>query len=78
LGAVDEEVLLSVKDDGTGFPDEMASSRGMGLHIMNYRALMIGAALDIRRGAAGGTIVLCSFHNTKAPAREERLLAPKT
>jgi nitrate/nitrite-specific signal transduction histidine kinase len=44
---------------------------GMGLHIMNYRAQMIGASLDIRRGAGGGTIVLCSFHNANLAAQPE-------
>ncbi len=83
LGAVDEEVILTVKDDGVGFAGGLESSSGMGLHIMNYRAKMIGASLDIRRGAGGGTIVLCSFHNehvpgkSAGPAAEEPLPAPK-
>ena len=63
LGAVEDEVTLTVKDDGIGFPDSLDRSNGMGLHIMNYRARMIGASLDIRRGAGGGTIVICSFLN---------------
>ena len=63
LGAVDDEVTLTVKDDGIGFPADVEGSAGMGLNIMNYRAKMIGASLDIRRGVGGGTIVLCSFHN---------------
>ena len=49
----------------------------MGLNIMNYRAKMIGASLDIRRGAGGGTIVLCSFHNENLMAKNEPLLAAK-
>jgi two-component system CheB/CheR fusion protein len=76
LGAVDEEVILTVKDDGVGFPDGREYSSGMGLHIMNYRAKMIGASLDIRRGAGGGTIVICSFHNEHFPDQEPAL-APK-
>jgi two-component system CheB/CheR fusion protein len=76
LGAVDEEVILTVKDDGVGFPAGLASSVGMGLHIMNYRARMIRASLDIRPGAGGGTIVICSFHNDSFPAKEP-LLAPQ-
>jgi signal transduction histidine kinase len=73
LGAVDEEVILTVKDDGVGFPEGMKNAAGMGLHIMNYRAKMIGAALDIRRGADGGTIVICSFHNESfLPAEESK------
>jgi signal transduction histidine kinase len=73
LGAVDEEVILTVKDDGVGFPDGKEVGPGMGLHIMNYRAKMIGASLDIRRGAGGGTIVICSFHNENFAAQEAEL-----
>jgi signal transduction histidine kinase len=63
LGAVEDEITLTVKDDGIGFPESLDRPNGMGLHIMNYRARMIGASLDIRRGAGGGTIVICSFRN---------------
>jgi signal transduction histidine kinase len=77
LGAVDEEVILTVKDDGIGFPDGREFGSGMGLHIMNYRAKMIGASLDIRRGAGGGTIVICSFHNETFAAKEAEF-APRS
>jgi signal transduction histidine kinase len=77
LGAVDEEVILTIKDDGVGFPSSLEQSAGMGLHIMSYRAKMIGASLDIRRGAGGGTIVICSFHNENFAAKEADL-APKS
>jgi two-component system sensor kinase FixL len=63
LGAVEDEITLTVKDDGVGFPVKLDRPLGMGLHIMKYRARMIGASLDIRRGAGGGTIVICSFRN---------------
>jgi signal transduction histidine kinase len=70
LGAVEDELTLTIKDDGRGFPDAPASPQGMGLHIMNYRARMIGASLDIRRGVGGGTIVICSFHNEHVTSHE--------
>ena len=52
---------LTVKDDGVGLPDDSEHSEGMGLRIMNYRARMIGATFDVRRGSHGGTVVVCSF-----------------
>jgi nitrate/nitrite-specific signal transduction histidine kinase len=33
----------------------------MGLHIMNYRAGMIGGTLEIRQDSPCGTIVTCRF-----------------
>jgi PAS domain S-box-containing protein len=62
LGVVEDEVTLTVKDDGVGFPETPDHREGMGLFIMNYRAKMIGASLEARTGAGGGTIVICSFH----------------
>jgi len=73
LGAVDDEVTMTIKDDGIGFPDDMPTSAGMGLHIMKYRAKMIGASLDIRPSAGGGTIVICSHHNENPAAKEADL-----
>ena len=70
LGTVNQEVTLTVKDDGVGFPHTFQPRRGMGLSIMNYRAKMIGASLDIRRAADGGTIVICSYHNENVRVRE--------
>jgi PAS domain S-box-containing protein len=52
---------LVVKDDGRGIAENPASPQGMGLHIMNYRAGMIGGDLEVRRDATGGTIVTCNF-----------------
>jgi PAS domain S-box-containing protein len=51
---------LRVADDGVGLPASCSGFQGMGLHIMAYRAQMIGGKLDIQRGSAGGTIARCS------------------
>ena len=58
---------LSIEDDGVGFavaggparPGE--KSEGIGLQTMAYRAKLINAVLDVRRGARRGVIVTCSI-----------------
>lgn len=49
---------LRVRDDGSGLPDVLPANRGMGLHIMQHRAAMIGASFFIRREGAE-TVVAC-------------------
>lgn len=56
---------LVIKDDGRGITEPPKGAHGMGLHIMNYRAGMIGGALEIKPGANTGTVVTCIF-----PARD--------
>jgi signal transduction histidine kinase len=60
LARVEERLVMTVADDGVGFPDK-PSSTGMGLHIMSHRAKVIGATLDIKGRPAGGTLVTCAF-----------------
>ncbi len=60
LETVDEFVTLTVKDNGSGLPADLDKSKGMGLYIMQYRARMIGAKLDVRNARGGGVIVTCS------------------
>jgi len=52
---------LLIKDDGRGIAENPASTQGMGLHIMNYRAGMIGGTLEVRRDTTPGTVVTCNF-----------------
>ncbi len=52
---------LLIRDDGRGMVKDPASTQGMGLHIMNYRAGMIGGTLEIGRATPRGTIVICHF-----------------
>jgi PAS domain S-box-containing protein len=62
LASVNGDTVLSVMDDGIGLPSGgINEPKGMGLRIMQYRARMIGATLDIRNGANGGAIVTCFF-----------------
>lgn len=52
---------LQISDDGTGILEGLASSHGMGLHIMSYRAGMIGGRLDVKPNVPHGTCVTCTF-----------------
>ncbi len=54
-------INLIVHDNGTGF-STASQSKGMGLHIMSYRAGMIGGSLAIQKKIGGGTTIVCSAH----------------
>ncbi len=55
----DKQIVLSVSDDGTGFPPAQAAAKnkGMGLRIMQSRAGMIGGTLSIGNNPGGGATV---------------------
>ena len=57
----EREGCLIIKDDGIGIERPRPPHTGVGLHIMNYRAGMIGGNLEIRRGQPSGTVVTCRF-----------------
>jgi signal transduction histidine kinase len=52
---------LVINDDGTGIQENHPSNHGMGLHIMTYRAGMIGGRLEIKSNQPRGTCVICMF-----------------
>lgn len=52
-------IRLSVFDNGSGFSQNASRKNGMGLHIMRYRAGMLGGILTIEPNPAGGTRVVC-------------------
>ena len=53
-------VILTIKDDGKGFPPK-TKSKGMGLRVMHHRARMIGATISVRQPKEGGITVTCSL-----------------
>jgi PAS domain S-box-containing protein len=53
------EMVLRVADDGIGFSSESKTKRGLGAHIMGYRARLIGARLEIDSPKGRGTRVSC-------------------
>ena len=69
LLAQSDRIMLSVKDDGAGFPQNAHEQKGIGLRIMQYRASMVGGSLVVQHEADGGTSVICSLRLTSAPGR---------
>jgi PAS domain S-box-containing protein len=59
----DGETLLEVKDDGKGLRNRQSKNGGMGLHIMEYRARLIGG--NVRWDSDNtGTVVSCRMPRT--------------
>jgi signal transduction histidine kinase len=52
---------LSILNDGVDMPAAAPNGQGLGLHIMSYRADLIGGTLTIERGEGGGTRVAVRF-----------------
>ncbi|MFL6529021.1 MAG: PAS domain S-box protein [Chthoniobacterales bacterium] len=56
----EEHVCVTVEDDGKGFP-RSRKGKGLGLHIMRYRANALGGELVIEKRKRGGTEVRCKL-----------------
>jgi len=52
---------LRVRDDGNGFSQSRPGQSGMGIRIMEYRARVIGATLNLQSQPGSGTSVTCQF-----------------
>ncbi|MDD5223398.1 MAG: PAS domain S-box protein [bacterium] len=66
LAVVRNKLTLSVSDNGVGIQEDFKINRGLGLQIMDYRAKIIGASLNIQPGRKSGTTVTCSL---RVPAK---------
>jgi PAS domain S-box-containing protein len=56
-------MALHVIDDGIGGSNQSKLKKGLGFHIMNYRAQLMGGRLKIESPNGGGTRVSCYFPN---------------
>src|SRR5436190_8752983 len=52
-------MVLHVTDDGVGFRNDSKLKGGLGIHIMNYRAQLIGGRLEMDSQKQRGTRVTC-------------------
>jgi len=69
LDGKSDAISLVIKDNGVGFnPDEvLRRNKGMGMHIMRYRASAIGGTLSVMPRQQGGTVVSCSVRGIRSP-----------
>lgn len=58
-----EQLVLTIQNDGLGFPTQRFQNSGMGLKIMQYRASVIGGNFKVEPVAEAkeGTVVTCTF-----------------
>jgi PAS domain S-box-containing protein len=59
-------MALRVIDDGVGFSNQAKLKQGLGFHIMNYRAQLLGGRLEIDSPKRGGTCISCYLPHEKA------------
>jgi PAS domain S-box-containing protein len=64
--------VLRVIDDGVGFPRDSKTKRGLGAHIMGYRARLMGARLEIDAPKGGGTRVSCYLPEKAVQSKERK------
>ena len=57
------KTILRVADNGKGFSGDLALG-GLGFQSMQYRAMLIGATLDISTIPTGGTLVSCMIQES--------------
>ena len=53
--------MLTITNDGVPIAEPPPRHAGVGIHIMNYRAGMIGGTLEVRRAGPQGAVVTCLF-----------------
>src|SRR5438874_10013745 len=66
------EMVLRVIDDGVGLPSDPKTKRGLGAHIMGYRARLIGARLEIDSPKGRGTRVSCYLPRKGGQSKQQK------
>jgi PAS domain S-box-containing protein len=70
LATAEGTLTLSIEDNGRGFDERNATSNGMGMKLMHYRAQMLGGDVTIANNKAGGVIVRCTCPHRAPPGGE--------
>jgi len=70
-------MVLSVTDDGVGVQKALNGARGLGFHIMNYRARLMGGQLKVESPEKGGTRVACYLPDGTVKSNKRKKRAPQ-
>jgi signal transduction histidine kinase len=62
LGTINGRRCLRISDNGEGFPKKQRT--GMGLQVLQHRARVIGAELDVRSEPGKGVMITCTLVGT--------------
>jgi two-component system, NarL family, sensor histidine kinase UhpB len=62
-----DKLTLTIRNNGEPFPEAIDHSNRMGLRIMQYRARVVGATVQVRANGAKGTIVTCILPSRLVP-----------
>jgi PAS domain S-box-containing protein len=71
------QMVLSVTDDGVGVQKARNGARGLGFHIMNYRARLMGGQLKVESLEKGGTRVACCLPDGTVKSNKRKKRAPQ-
>ena len=71
------QMVLSVTDDGVGVQKARNGARGLGFHIMNYRARLMGGQLKVESPEKGGTRVACYLPDGTVKSNKTKKRAPE-
>lgn len=64
------QLRIRIRDNGEGFSEGWQERAGMGVHIMQYRAKLIGGSLDISTSAEDGTTIQCHVPTRSGASQE--------
>jgi two-component system CheB/CheR fusion protein len=73
LAATAQRIVLSVWDNGAGIRYRKRPARGMGLHIMQYRADALRGTLTVQKLPERGTEVVCTVQRQALLPEEENI-----
>jgi len=65
-------MVLHITDDGVGFRNDSKLKGGLGIHIMNYRAQLLGGRLEIESPKRGGTCISCYLPDGALQSRKSK------